>query len=34
MEKTIKEIYNYNFIDNPETSLLKDINNLKKNIHN
>ena len=28
MKKTIKEIYNYDFIKNPDTSLLKDINNI------
>ena len=28
MEKTLKDIYNYDFIDNPETSLLKDINHI------
>ncbi len=28
MNKTLKEIYNYDFIENPDTSLLKDINSL------
>lgn len=28
MSKTLKEIYNYDFIENAETSLLKDINSL------
>ena len=33
MKKTLKEIYNYEFIEKPETSLLKDINVLlNKNI--
>ena len=28
MNKTLKEIYGYDFIENPETSLLKDVNRI------
>ena len=28
MSKTLKDIYDYDFIKNPDTSLLKDINNI------
>ena len=28
MNKTLKEIYNYDFIEKPETTLLKDINRI------